>query len=122
MCLLQRAPVRSSTRKDLTEFFHQLILQHVVTATAVARVEGQYDIKANLDGGGGLLVRSQALRLTSLVHCWLTLKIRKHFKDQGSRHATAVLLSVRSGQPAPVLTSSSGKLIFSLSLGLNIEL
>ena len=50
-------------KKDLTEFFPSAILQYVVKQPLqLLGVEGQYDIKANLDGGG-FTGQSQALRL-----------------------------------------------------------
>ena len=48
-------------KKDLTEFFPSAILQYVVKQPLqLLGVEGQYDIKANLDGGG-FTGQSQAL-------------------------------------------------------------
>ena len=50
-------------KRDLTEFFPSAILQYVVKQPLqLLGVEGQYDIKANLDGGG-FTGQSQALRL-----------------------------------------------------------
>ena len=50
-------------KKDLTEYFPSAILQYVVKQPLqTLEVEGKYDIKANLDGGG-FTGQSQALRL-----------------------------------------------------------
>ena len=50
-------------KKDLTQYFPSAILQYVVKQPLqLLEVEGQYDIKANLDGGG-FTGQSQALRL-----------------------------------------------------------
>ena len=50
-------------KKELNEFFPSAILQYVVKQPLqLLGVEGQYDIKANLDGGG-FTGQSQALRL-----------------------------------------------------------
>jgi len=50
-------------KKDLTEYFPSAILQYVVKQPlSVLEVEGKYDIKANLDGGG-FTGQSQALRM-----------------------------------------------------------
>ena len=50
-------------KKDLTQYFPSAILQYVVKQPLqLLEVEGNYDIKANLDGGG-FTGQSQALRL-----------------------------------------------------------
>ena len=50
-------------KKDITEYFPSAILQYVVKQPLLhLAVEGNYDIKANLDGGG-FTGQSQALRL-----------------------------------------------------------
>ena len=50
-------------KKDLTQYFPSAILQSVVKQPLpLLEVEGKYDIKANLDGGG-FTGQSQALRL-----------------------------------------------------------
>ena len=50
-------------KKDITEYFPSAILQYVVKQPLqLLGVEGQYDIKVNLDGGG-FTGQSQALRL-----------------------------------------------------------
>ncbi|KGI60955.1 ribosomal protein S9 [Prevotella sp. DNF00663] len=50
-------------KKDLETYFPSAILQYVVKQPlAELEVEGKYDIKANLDGGG-FTGQSQALRL-----------------------------------------------------------
>ena len=50
-------------KKDLTQYFPSAILQYVVKQPLqLLEVEGKYDIKANLDGGGST-GQSQALRL-----------------------------------------------------------
>lgn len=50
-------------KKDLTEYFPSAILQYVVKQPLLLLdVDGKYDIKVNLDGGG-FTGQSQALRL-----------------------------------------------------------
>ncbi len=50
-------------KRDLTQYFPSAILQYVVKQPLqVLGVEGKYDIKANLDGGG-FTGQSQALRM-----------------------------------------------------------
>ena len=50
-------------KKDLTQYFPSAILQYVVKQPLqLLEVEGKYDIKATLDGGG-FTGQSQALRL-----------------------------------------------------------
>ena len=52
-------------KKELNEFFPSAILQYVVKQPLqLLGVEGQYDIKANLDGGG---FTGQSQALISLV-------------------------------------------------------
>ncbi|MCL2247082.1 MAG: 30S ribosomal protein S9, partial [Lentimicrobiaceae bacterium] len=49
--------------RDYKEYFPLATLQYVVTQPlALAEVEGQYDIKVNLDGGG-IAGQAEALRL-----------------------------------------------------------
>jgi len=49
--------------RDFKEYFPLATLQYVVTQPlALAEVEGQYDIKVNLDGGG-IAGQAEALRL-----------------------------------------------------------
>ncbi len=69
---------------DLTKYFPSAILQYVVKQPlAVLGVEGKYDIKANLDGGG-FTGQSQALRMAiarALVK--INEDDKKPLKDQG---------------------------------------
>ena len=72
-------------KKELNEFFPSAILQYVVKQPLqLLGVEGQYDIKANLDGGG-FTGQSQALRLAiarALVK--IDANDKKALKDAGS--------------------------------------
>ena len=80
-------------KKDITEYFPSAILQYVVTQPLLhLAVEGNYDIKANLDGGG-FTGQSQALRLAiarALVK--INAEDKKSLKDKGflTRDARAV--------------------------------
>ena len=71
-------------KKELNEFFPSAILQYVVKQPLqLLGVEGQYDIKANLDGGG-FTGQSQALRLAiarALVK--VNAEDKKQLKDAG---------------------------------------
>ena len=71
-------------KKDITEYFPSAILQYVVKQPLLhLAVEGNYDIKANLDGGG-FTGQSQALRLAiarALVK--INAEDKKALKDQG---------------------------------------
>lgn len=71
-------------KKDLTEYFPSAILQYVVKQPLQQlEVEGKYDIKANLDGGG-FTGQSQALRLgiaRALVK--VNAEDKKNLKDHG---------------------------------------
>ena len=50
-------------KKDLTQYFPSAILQYVVKQPLqLLEVEGKYDIKANLDGGG-ISGQAEALRM-----------------------------------------------------------
>ena len=71
-------------KKDITEYFPSAILQYVVKQPLMLLgVEGNYDIKANLDGGG-FTGQSQALRLgiaRALVK--VNAEDKKNLKDHG---------------------------------------
>ena len=71
-------------KKELTEYFPSAILQYVVKQPLqLLEVEGKYDIKANLDGGG-FTGQSQALRLgiaRALVK--VNAEDKKNLKDHG---------------------------------------
>lgn len=71
-------------KKDITEYFPSAILQYVVKQPLLLlEVEGKYDIKANLDGGG-FTGQSQALRLgiaRALVK--VNAEDKKNLKDHG---------------------------------------
>ena len=71
-------------KKDLTEYFPSAILQYVVKQPLLLLdVDGKYDIKANLDGGG-FTGQSQALRLAiarALVK--INAEDKKSLKSQG---------------------------------------
>ncbi len=69
---------------DLTKYFPSAILQYVVKQPlAVLGVEGKYDIKANLDGGG-FTGQSQALRM-AIARALIKINEddKKPLKDQG---------------------------------------
>ncbi len=86
---------------DLTKYFPSAILQYVVKQPLqTLGVEGKYDIKANLDGGG-FTGQSQALRMAiarALVK--MNAEDKKALKDQGflTRDPRAVERK-KSGQP-----------------------
>ena len=88
-------------KKDITEFFPSAILQYVVKQPLqLLGVEGQYDIKANLNGGG-FTGQSQALRLAiarALVK--VNAEDKKNLKDHGflTRDSRAVERK-KPGQP-----------------------
>ena len=71
-------------KKDLTEYFPSAILQYVVKQPLLLlEVDGKYDIKVNLDGGG-FTGQSQALRLAiarALVK--INAEDKKSLKSQG---------------------------------------
>ncbi len=71
-------------KKDLTEYFPSAILQYVVKQPLhLLDVDGKYDIKVNLDGGG-FTGQSQALRLAiarALVK--INAEDKKSLKSQG---------------------------------------
>ncbi|BCS84904.1 MULTISPECIES: 30S ribosomal protein S9 [Prevotella] len=88
-------------KKDLTEFFPSAILQYVVKQPLqLMEVEGTYDIKATLNGGG-FTGQSQALRLAiarALVK--INADDKKKLKDAGflTRDSRAVERK-KPGQP-----------------------
>ena len=71
-------------KRDLETFFPSAILQYVVKQPLqLLNVEGKYDIKVNLDGGG-FTGQSQALRLAiarALVK--INAEDKKNLKDPG---------------------------------------
>ena len=71
-------------KKDLTEYFPSAILQYAVKQPLLLLdVDGKYDIKVNLDGGG-FTGQSQALRLAiarALVK--INAEDKKSLKSQG---------------------------------------
>ncbi len=71
-------------KRDLETFFPSAILQYVVKQPLqLLNVEGKYDIKVNLDGGG-FTGQSQALRLAiarALVK--INAEDKKNLKDHG---------------------------------------
>ena len=88
-------------KKDIETYFPSAILRHVVKQPLeTLEVEGKYDIKANLDGGG-FTGQSQALRLAiarALVK--LNAEDKKVLKDNGflTRDSRAVERK-KPGQP-----------------------
>ncbi|MDD7596447.1 MAG: 30S ribosomal protein S9 [Prevotella sp.] len=88
-------------KKDIETYFPSAILRYVVKQPLEAlEVEGKYDIKANLDGGG-FTGQSQALRLAiarALVK--LNAEDKKVLKDNGflTRDSRAVERK-KPGQP-----------------------
>ena len=88
-------------KRDIENFFPSAILRYVVKQPLqLLGVEGQYDIKANLDGGG-FTGQSQALRLAiarALVK--VNAEDKKQLKDAGflTRDSRAVERK-KPGQP-----------------------
>ena len=80
-------------KKDITEYFPSALLQYVVKQPLLhLAVEGNYDIKANLDGGG-FTGQSQALRLAiARALAKINADAQKSLKDKGflTRDARAV--------------------------------
>ncbi len=88
-------------KRDLTEYFPSAMLQYVVKQPlALLEVEGKYDIKANLDGGG-YTGQSQALRLAiarALVK--INEEDKKNLKDHGFlTRDSRVVERKKPGQP-----------------------
>jgi small subunit ribosomal protein S9 len=70
--------------RDYKEYFNLATLQYVVTQPlAIAQVEGEYDIKVNLDGGG-MTGQAEALRLAiSRALCEINPEYRPALKSKG---------------------------------------
>ena len=70
--------------RDYKEYFNLATLQYVVTQPlAIAQVEGEYDIKVNLDGGG-MTGQAEALRLAiSRALCEINPEFRPALKAKG---------------------------------------
>ena len=70
--------------RDYKEYFNLATLQYVVTQPlAISQVEGEYDIKVNLDGGG-MTCQAEALRLAiSRALCEINPEFRPALKAKG---------------------------------------
>ena len=70
--------------RDYKEYFNLATLQYVVTQPlAISQVEGEYDIKVNLDGGG-MTGQAEALRLAiSRALCEINPEFRPALKSKG---------------------------------------
>ncbi len=70
--------------RDYKEYFNLATLQYVVTQPlAISQVEGEYDIKVNLDGGG-MTGQAEALRLAiSRALCEINPEYRPALKAKG---------------------------------------
>ncbi len=88
-------------KRDLTEYFPSAMLQYVVKQPlALLEVEGKYDIKANLDGGG-YTGQSQALRL-AIARALIKIneEDKKSLKDHGFlTRDSRVVERKKPGQP-----------------------
>jgi small subunit ribosomal protein S9 len=87
--------------RDYKEYFPIGTLQYVVTqALAIAGVEGEYDIKANLDGGG-MTGQAEALRLAiSRALCEINEENRPALKAKGlMRRDPRMVERKKPGQP-----------------------
>ncbi|HNW67582.1 MAG TPA: 30S ribosomal protein S9 [Bacteroidales bacterium] len=88
-------------KRDYKEYFPLATTQYVVTQPlAIAGVEGQYDIKANLDGGG-MTGQAEALRLAiSRALVELFPDIRPALKTKGLlRRDPRMVERKKPGQP-----------------------
>ena len=70
--------------RDYKEYFNLATLKYVVTQPlAISQVEGEYDIKVNLDGGG-MTGQAEALRLAiSRALCEINPEYRPALKAKG---------------------------------------
>lgn len=88
-------------KRDYKEYFPLATTQYVVTQPlAIAGVEGQYDIKANLDGGG-MTGQAEALRLAiSRALVELFPDVRPALKTKGLlRRDPRMVERKKPGQP-----------------------
>lgn len=88
-------------KRDIEQYFPSAILRYVVKQPLeLLEVEGKYDIKANLDGGG-FTGQSQALRLAiarALVK--INAEDKKNLKDHGFlTRDSRVVERKKPGQP-----------------------
>ncbi len=87
--------------RDYKEYFNLATLQYVVTQPlAIAQVEGEYDIKVNLDGGG-MTGQAEALRLAiSRALCEINPEYRPALKSKGLlRRDPRMVERKKPGQP-----------------------
>ena len=105
-------------KRDFEKYFPSAILRYVVKQPLqLLGVEGQYDIKANLDGGG-FTGQSQALRLAiarALVK--VNAEDKKQLKDAGflTRDSRAVERK-KPGQPKARRHFQFSKRLYSFSI------
>ncbi|MCQ2265017.1 MAG: 30S ribosomal protein S9 [Bacteroidales bacterium] len=88
-------------KRDYKEYFQLATLQYVVTQPlAIAQVEGEYDIKVNLDGGG-MTGQAEALRLAiSRALCEVNPEFRPALKSKGLlRRDPRMVERKKPGQP-----------------------
>ena len=87
--------------RDYKEYFNLATLQYVVTQPlAISQVEGEYDIKVNLDGGG-MTGQAEALRLAiSRALCEINPEYRPALKAKGLlKRAPRMVERKKPGQP-----------------------
>lgn len=87
--------------RDYKEYFQLATLQYVVTQPlAIAQVEGEYDIKVNLDGGG-ITGQAEALRhAISRALCEINPEFRPALKSKGLlRRDPRMVERKKPGQP-----------------------
>lgn len=88
-------------KRDYKEYFQLATLQYVVTQPlAISQVEGEYDIKVNLDGGG-MTGQAEALRLAiSRALCEINPEFRPALKAKGLlRRDPRMVERKKPGQP-----------------------
>jgi Ribosomal protein S9 len=88
-------------KRDYKEYFPVATLQYVVTqALQLANLEGEYDIKANLDGGG-MSGQAEALRLAiSRALVEIDAELRPTLKSKGLlRRDPRMVERKKPGQP-----------------------
>lgn len=88
-------------KRDYKEYFKLATLQYVVTQPlAIAQVEGEYDIKVNLDGGG-ITGQAEALRhAIARALCEINPEYRPALKAKGLlRRDPRMVERKKPGQP-----------------------
>ena len=107
-------------KRDYKEYFPLATLQYIVRQPLIITgLEGEYDIKVNLDGGG-TSGQAEALRLAiSRALVEINEEFRKPLKDKGLLRRDPRMVERKAGQPKARKNSNSANVrIFNYAIKL----